>query len=76
MIETIEHAMLAMLDAPLPKARSCSRACTRAGGCSVCFGELLAALKRLRFAIQSFEEFRDREIDELHFGTPQRRKPQ
>ena len=73
MIETIEHAMLLMLDASLPKARGCSRACTAAGGCPVCFGELLAAAKRLRFAIQSFEEFRNEQIDEIHFGTPRRK---
>jgi hypothetical protein len=75
MIETIEHAMLLMLDAPLPKARGCSRACTACGGCPVCYGDLLAALKRLRFAIQAFEDFRNEQIDELHFGT-RRRKPQ
>jgi hypothetical protein len=71
-LDNIIYKLLRDLNRQLPQPCLKTRECRMAGGCPVCFAEIVA--QHREFEVRAFEEYRDREHDEIVFGTP-RPKP-
>jgi hypothetical protein len=68
--ESLFKQCLAVMDGPLPKACLKTWACRMAGACPLCYAELLAAQRRLKFEVHTIEEHYDRQEDHRLFGRP------
>ena len=70
-LDRIVKAMLSQLNRPLPQPCGKTRECRMVGGCASCFASVLDGERQCRrFVVEAYEEYHNREMDELLFGTP------